>query len=215
MTRDIVFVHGTWSRSALWHQPHSDVTHEAEGWGFRVHQFKWSGILGGVEAPLHPALLPEGDPDEATNGADEPELLLWLDAGEKLVEFCRARGLERPHVLSHSHGRQVTIYALAKGQAFDTIVDISGPVRRDLERARRIGLSNVHRWVHYYDPVNDLTIREGQLFDGKVSGGLTDSHARENIDTSGSGHTGLLLDRELRARYKLWEQFGPEGAATL
>lgn len=216
MNRDIVFVHGTWGRPDLWHQPHSDVTREARGWGFNVYQFKWTGILGGVRALLKPvgapALLDVGDPDEAHLGADQPEILLWLDVGEKLRAELRAAGLVRPHVLSHSHARQGVIMAAAKGQRFDTWVDVSGPVRADMERAHRAALGNYRRLVHYYDPINDTTIRKGQLFDGAIDLGVQCPHAHENIDTTGSGHTGLLLEPELRRRYKLWEQFADQVA---
>lgn len=181
------------------------MTREATDRGLTVYEFLWSGILGGVR-PLLNGLLNDGDPDEARNGADQPELLLWLDAGEKLALFCQVNGLERPHVLSHSHGLQVVIYAAVRGQRFATAVSVSGPVRDDLRRARWIARDRIRRWVQFYDPVNDRTIRAGEAFDGHpgFAGVLPEG---ESIDTSGSGHSGLVIEPGLRERYKLWSYF--------
>jgi hypothetical protein len=203
---DLVLVHGTWSRAAPWHQRESDVTLEAQACGLAVYEFVWSGILGGVR-PLVKPLLDDGDPAEAKNGADTPELLLWLDAGEKLALFCQAHGLERPHVLSHSHGLQVVTYAAVKGQRFATAVSVSGPVRDDMRRARWIAKEGITRWVQFFDPINDATIREGEAFDGHpgFAGKLLEG---ESIETPGSGHSGLVLDPGLRERYLLWTYFG-------
>jgi hypothetical protein len=203
VTRDVLLVHGTWSRTALWHQPFGPLTRELVGRGFTVHQFKWTGILGGVRVLVDP-LLERGDADEGDNGADQPELLLWLDAGEKLALFCQARGLARPHVLSHSHGLQVVTYAAVKGQRFAAALSVAGPVRDDMQRARRIARDGIDTWIQFYDPINDPTIRAGEALDGHPGFTGPMPEAAININTAGSGHSGLLIDPALRERYELW-----------
>jgi hypothetical protein len=169
-----------------------------------VYDFRWSGVLAGVVTTL------PGDPAEAANGADEGALLPWLDAGEKLLLYLEVNALDHDPdlvVWSHSHGLQVVTFACIKGAQFKTAFSISGPIRRDMLRARRIAAARIGTWVQFADPTGtDKTIIEGQWHDGTwplraeftLPEGLT-------IDTPDSGHSGLVQDAALRARYRLWE----------
>jgi hypothetical protein len=162
-----------------------------------VDDFLWSGILGGVPTPL------PGDPDEKAIGADQGRLLSWLDAGEKLHLYCQVNHLDSPHIISHSHGLQVVIFASAKGQRFGTVISISGPTRRDMDRAMRAGMGNVEKWVQVVDPVSDMTIREGQAADGRLGWSYDiELPGAINIHTPGTGHSGMTLD------VKAWNDHG-------
>jgi hypothetical protein len=203
---NLVLGHGTWGRSQPWHLPGSALRAEAEGRGFTVYDFLWSGILAGV-----PTELP-GDPLESASGADEGTLLPWLDAGEKLVLQLKAWGLfDDPALccLSHSHMLQVGCFAVLRGARFQTWLSISGPIRRDMQRARRIARDGIGRWVQFADPaaLSDTTIVEGQLFDGGGQGPRTRLPEGSTVPTPGTGHSGLVNDPALRATYALWEQF--------
>jgi hypothetical protein len=202
--KDLVICHGTFGRGQPWHQPGAPLLVALEAHGFVVHDFLWSGILAGV-----PTTLP-GDPLEAKLGADDGELVPWLDAGEKLRLFCRLEGLEAPHLLSHSHGLQVGTFAAAKGQRFATWISISGPVRRDMLRARRAARGNVLRWVQVNDPTGkDRTILEGEAFDGEIGWHLTLPEADLNIQAPGRGHSGLTVDVAAWDALGLWEAVWP------
>lgn len=186
----LVLVHGTWGRAQPWHLEGSLLRQMAGDRGIPVLDFLWSGILAGV-----PTSLP-GDPLEAQNGADAGALLPWLDAGEKLLLACHYAGLSgRPiNVLSHSHGLQVVSYAAGRGLQIETAVSVSGPIRRDMQRARRIASPNIRHWVQYADPTGaDRTIVEGELFDGEpgIEFNLPEG---QTIFTPGTGHSGALMD---------------------
>lgn len=195
----LVLVHGTWGRADPWHLAGSELRGEAEAHGLAVHDFLWSGILGGV---IMPGIWPPEDPHERWS---TPRLAPWLEAGEKLGLFCRLRGLERPHVLSHSHGLQVVAYAAAKGQAFDTWISVAGPVRRDMQRVRRAARPNVRRWIQFVDPLDDQVIREGELFDGELDcRTYAIPEADGTVLTPASGHSGIVGSASARSSADLW-----------
>jgi len=173
---------------------------ELERRGFEVYDYLWSGILAGV-----PTTLP-GDPRESAWGADQGALLPWLDAGEKLRWYCQAQWLESPSVICHSHGLQVVTYAAARGQRFGTVLSLSGPVRRDLQRARRAARGNIGRWVQVTDPTGkDRTILEGEAFDGEVGWHLDLPEADLNLSAPGQGHSGLTVDVGAWEPLGLWQ----------
>jgi hypothetical protein len=182
---DLVLVHGTWGRASEWHRPGGAFRVAAGMHGFTVHDFLWSGVLAGVPTTL------EGDPDEAANGADDGRLLPWLDAGEKLRWYLTLAGLERPAVLSHSHGLQVVTFATWRGAQFATAVSISGPIRRDMLRARRHAAGCIGHWVQFADPQQDRTIHEGEWFDGDLDQPYALPEG-ETIETPGLGHSGFF-----------------------
>jgi hypothetical protein len=201
--RNLVLIHGTWGRAQPWHLPGSVLRDEAKARGFTVWDFLWSGLLAGV-----PTTLP-GDPAEATNGADQGLLLPWLDVGEKLVLFLQVNGLlGDPELVawSHSHGLQGLVFACIKGAQFKTAISISGPIRRDMQRARRSAMARIGKWVQFADSTGkDKTIIEGELFDGGLERATFTLPEGVTIDTPGSGHSGLVNDAVLRAQYRVWE----------
>lgn len=196
---NLVLIHGTWGRAQPWHLPGSVFHQAALARGFTIWDFLWSGILAGVLTKL------PGDPLEKASGADVGMLLPWLDAGEKLVLQLKTWGIfDDPdlRVFSHSHGLQVWTYACVKGAQCKTAVSVSGPVRDDVQRARRIAMARIGRWVQFADPTGaDKTIVEGEMFNGHL-GATFALPEGETIDTPGTGHHGLLVDAAALEQYK-------------
>lgn len=186
---------GTWSRHALWHQPGSPLWRALDTRGYQPIQFKWSGYCGGIPSPV---IVP---PD--TNDL-KGSLELWRSEGEKLLYFCKWLGLEAPKIISHSHMIQNIWFAAEAGQAFETVLDLSGPVREDMAWVRSRTRKHIGRLAHVYDPVGDLTIREGEAFDGHVGWTLALPEADFNIEAHGVGHSGLLNQFD----DKEWEDLG-------
>jgi pimeloyl-ACP methyl ester carboxylesterase len=200
MPPSVVVVHGTFGRSQGWHREGSPLWTALVDRGFRPIRFLWSGVLAGV-----PTLLSDCD-DELFGQA---QLLPWLCAGEKLELFCRVNGLERPHVVCHSHGLQVLSFAAALGQRFDTVLSLSGPIRGDMQAVRQAARPNINRLVHTFDPAGDRTIREGMWFDGRVSTSLELPEADLNIPARGYGHSGLTTAVTGWSELDLWDYFSP------
>jgi len=193
---DLLLIHGTWGRAASWHRPGGGFRVAAEQRGWTVHDFLWSGVLAGV-----PTKLP-GDPAEAANGADEGNLLPWLDAGEKLAMFLKFRGLDRPCVLTHSHGIQVVTFSTWRLAEYHHAVSISGPIRRDMQRARRYAKAHIASWTQFADDTgSDQTIIEGEWDDGEwpLKAAFTLPEG-ETILTPGLGHSGFFASPPWWAR---------------
>ncbi len=174
--------------------------------------FLWSGILAGLGTLEAKAIYGPGDPLEHTSGADAGKLQPWLDVGEKLVLQLKAWGIvDDPDLcfLSHSHMLQGGTFAVVCGARFKTWASISGPVRDDMQRARRIARDGVERWVQFADPavLSDRTIVEGEWFGGGGPVPQFDLPEGTTVTTPGSGHSGLLEDPDLRAKYGLWDVF--------
>ena len=201
--RPLLLVHGTWGRAQPWHLPGSPLRAEAEARGFTIYDFLWSGLLAGV-----PTELP-GDPLEAANGADHGMLLPWLDAGEKLhLSLPHVNLLEDPGLVAvtHSHGLQVLAFACVRGALFKTVLSVSGPVRRDMLRARRAAQARIGSWVRFADPTGtDRTILDGELFDGQFERAPFALPEGITVSTPGSGHSGLVNDVALREQFKFWD----------
>jgi pimeloyl-ACP methyl ester carboxylesterase len=208
--KPLVLVHGTWGRAAAWHRPGSEFRLEADQHGFACYDFLWSGVLAGV-----PTALP-GDPALADVGADVGMLLPWVDAAEKLLCWLEVNRTPEGIVLgacrdvtvcSHSHGLQVVALAAAQFQPFAVAVSVSGPIRRDMQRARRKAQGSIGAWIQFADPTGtDRTIIEGEMFDGTV-GAHFDLPEGRTIVTPGSGHSGVLTDPAIRKDCAFWEAF--------
>lgn len=200
MTTPILFCHGTYGRGARWHREGSPLWAAFVARGFTPLTFLWSGALAGVPTKLAA--------DPFTPYADG-KLLPWCSAGEKLRMFCQLHGLERPHVVSHSHGLQVVAFAAASGQRFATALSISGPPRLDMAPVRAIARPNIGRWIQTFDPdpASDPTIHEGMLFDGGVSLSLELPEGDLSLPVPEHGHSGLLERITTWTAMKLFDYF--------
>lgn len=201
----LILVPGTWNRGTAWHHSGSLLWNALEAHGFEVLEFKWSGYCGGVPDPV---IVPP-----VTDGL-RGELELWRSEGEKLALYCKAIGVERPWVLSHSHGLQLVMFAAAgttwlPPQFFDTVLSLSGPVRQDMALTRSQARPNIRKLIQVTDPVSDQTIREGEAFDGHVGWQYHLPEADVNIDAPGHGHSGLTTDPNSWATLGIWDHFAP------
>lgn len=204
MRPPVIVAHGTWAREALWYRPGSALWQACEEHDLLPIQFKWSGYTGGVPGPV---IVPP-DTDDLKGS-----LRLWQSEGEKLALFCQRLGLEAPHVISHSHALQVVAFAasgvggLCMAQRFGTVLSLSGPVRQDMARIRGFARSHIRRLVQVYDPERDLTIREGEAFDGEVGWHYALPEADVNVEARGHGHSGLTQDIAAWGALDLWRHF--------
>ena len=202
--RPLLLVHGTYGRSTGWHKPSSNLWTALESKGFTPIEFLWSGWCGGIPSPV----IVSPDTDDLKGS-----LRLWQSEGEKLALFCQRLGLEAPDVISHSHGLQIVAFAasgvggLCLAQTFGTVLSLSGPVRQDMAWVRDRAKSHIRRWVQVYDPVGDLTIREGEAFDGEVGWHYALPEADVNVEARGQGHSGLCTDVQAWGRLGLWQHF--------
>ncbi len=197
----IVLVHGTYGRAAPWHRPGSPLWRALEERGFTPIQFLWSGLCGGVPGPV---IVPPST-DEIKGSLE-----LWRSEGEKLAYFCRLMGLERPILLTHSHGLAVGVFAAVAGQKFSTFLSLSGPVRADMAFWRSRARPNIDRWVQATDPTgDDRTILEGEAFDGHVGWNLELPEADVNLSAPHQGHSGLTTDPNAWGPLGLWAQLDP------
>lgn len=198
----LILVPGTWSRGTAWHHPGSLLWTALEAHGFSVLEFKWSGYCGGVPSPV---IVPP-----ATDGV-RGALELWRSEGEKLALYCKVIGVERPNILSHSHGLQLVAFAAAgttflPPQPFATVLSLSGPVRHDMTLTRMQAAPNIAKWIQVTDPIDDTTIREGEGFDGHVGWNYHVPEAAVNIDAPGHGHSGLTTDLAAWESLGLWKE---------
>ena len=145
------------------------------------HPFVWSTALGGA--------LPFTTAD----------LKVWLAAGENLLHYvvpprCPEKRIlpEETAIVSHSHGLQPVLAAAAKGLKIAILVDVAGPVRKDMRRIAEAARPNIAQWVHIHAGRRDRMQLWGQLFDGRL--GVVRQHplADENIALADADHSEAL-----------------------
>lgn len=101
---------------------------------------------------------------------------------------------EETVVITHSHGLQVALYAAAMGLKIDRLIDVAGPVRKDMMDVAKTARPNIRRWLHLHSDFSDRMQWLGELFDGHF--GIVREHplADENDGVRKVGHGGLLRD---------------------
>lgn len=147
--------------------------------------FIWSTRLGGV-------------------GFGDDDRLGWKAAGVNLFAYvvpprCPDRQVPpiETIIITHSHGLQVALYAAAEGLKIDTLIDVAGPVRRDMAYIARTARQNIRFWAHLVGGKRDLWQVAGALFDGHL--GIVREHplADTNTRVPGAWHGGPLRDPAL------------------
>lgn len=132
-------------------------------------------------------------------GFGDDDLLGWKAAGINLFYYVvpplyPALWLapRETVVISHSHGLQPTLWAAAEGLRINLLIDVAGPVRKDMlpvaERAR----PNIGRWVHIHAGRRDWWQVWGGLFDGHL--GVVREHplADLNLPVPAADHGDVL-----------------------
>jgi len=191
----LILVHGTWARAAAWHLPGSPFRNECQRLGYVVYDFLWSGVLGGLGTLESHLIYGHGDPSLKTVGADDGRLLPWYDAGYGLADCVTdiiAAHMVEPCVVSHSHGLQVVAFSCHAGASYNVALSVSGPIRQDMQRARRYAMERIKTWTQFADPnvAEDSTILAGEFFGGGDA--TTILPEGTTIPTVGAGHSGLF-----------------------
>jgi hypothetical protein len=209
MSTPILILFGTWGRAQQWYKPNSPLWTALEARGFSPIVCPWSGFLGGYH---HPIIVPPASDIRGT-------LELWRSEAEKAALFCKTIGLERPHVISHSHAINLVAFAAAgtdftPPQPFATVLSISGPIRQDMAFTRAQAKLNIQKWIQVTDPKDDHTIRQGEFLDGHIGWNYHLPEADVNIDAPGWGHSRLTVEIEPAwTDLGLWRELVPETPA--
>lgn len=159
---------------------------------FRPDPFFWSTDLDGVNLlTLFRSRIKDHDD--------------WEAGGKALQYYAESAEPGGVNIISHSHGRQVVLYAAANGLKIKTWIDVSGPVREDtLEIAVR-ARSNIQHMIHIYSKCDWVQIL-GNLFDGKIGVTVRCPMTGANLVLPHRyGHSGLLYTPE---GLRLWNVVG-------
>lgn len=119
------------------------------------------------------------------------------------VDPSRAPKAEDVHIISHSHGRQVVLFAAALGLKIGTWVDVCGPVRDDMVETQRVARANIGKHLHVHGNIDDYWQILGQFGDVNMLR-REDPLADVNVAIDG-GHTCLLNDQ---AQFPSWSSLG-------
>lgn len=190
MTTPVVLVAGTWGLDDSWWRAGSPlrVALEAKGLPVVTPDYKWTGEVGGTDIPR---ILYPPDPEEPWH---DRKLTPWVIAGRALLAHCRAYAPGPVHLITHSHGLQVGIFACAFGLHVETFLSISGPIRADMAAPRAAARSNIRSWIQTFDPdpAGDPIIRAGELGAGGRPHALELPEGDLSLPMPGHGHSGLL-----------------------
>lgn len=91
----------------------------------------------------------------------------WLSGGAALKYYLETIPLDNRNIISHSHGRQVVLYALQRGLKINRWLDISGPIREDMDHHTIEVHGNFDSMMHIYSNWDWIQIL-GSLFDNNV-----------------------------------------------
>ena len=179
-----ILISGTWGlESDLWWKVASPFWQTAKHRGLDLaapdDPFTWTTALEGVK----------GDNRE------------WIVAASALRWFCKAKGIEKPNIVAHSHGGQLPLLATEHGLEIGTLVTVATPVRDDV-LGHLVG-RRIHRWVHIHTGAGDRMQLLGELGDGEISARRKMPGA-ENIYEPDQTHSGLL-DADLWTARRWWE----------
>lgn len=165
-----------------------DVVFTPEG-----QPFIWSTDLGGV-------------------GFGKDDHAVWSSAGMNLFWYCvpplcpeKRIPPNELAVITHSHGLQVALYAAAAGLKIRVLIDVSGPVRKDMRSVAKKARPNIYFWDHVHSDASDRWQWIGSMFDGHL--GIVRQHPLADVNTMipHAGHTGTLEQPEL---FKVWNEEG-------
>lgn len=191
-----ILVAGTWEyeRPGEWVTPESPFVAFLKQQGIDPcfadgRPFQWSTDLGGV-------------------GFGDRDLNAWRSAGVNLLAYavpplCPEMRIPSSELilLTHSHGLQVALSACARGLKCSMLVDIAGPVRRDMADVAAQARPNIGRWVHVFSDGSDRWQWFGELGDGRwwdwfKGDRIARAHPLADVNdcVPGVGHSTLVRD---------------------
>jgi hypothetical protein len=124
----------------------------------------------------------------------------WRVGGDFLADDLAEMPYEDRNIISHSHGLQPVIFA-ARQVPIRRLIDVCGPVRKDMDGACASAKKNIGYWVHVASKGGDRMQYLGEAFDGMFGWVREYPRAHDNIVIEGIGHSGLLYDERL---FPLW-----------
>lgn len=153
-----------------------------------ARRYVWSTELGGL-------------------GFGDSDLKGWRAAGRHLYDYyvpplaphC-APPVDDLVIVSHSHGRQVVRFALQNGLRAHTVIFVSGPVRKDVDRATPDAYAHVGHVIELNGGKADRMQWLGSLFDGHFGIRRTDKAASVHTTYKDAGHSDLLTNPAFYSR---------------
>jgi len=118
------------------------------------------------------------------------------------------------HVIAHSHGGSVALYAAAAGLKIQTLLTVATPVRRDLRSVIDAARPNIAYWAHVHSDCSDWWQVLGEAFDGRLGIYRAMAQADLNIKIPQAGHSALLHDPRYRDEWTRWRDllaYRPQG----
>ncbi|NBV25133.1 MAG: hypothetical protein EBS05_24835 [Proteobacteria bacterium] len=102
---------------------------------------------------------------------------------------------EQTTLLTHSHGIQVALLAAAQGLKIQTLIDVCGPVRRDIDRRLTAAArANIGYWWHIHADRSDWWQVLGSVNDGALGLQRQQPRADLNQRIPRAGHSRILRD---------------------
>lgn len=156
----VMLVQGTWSRDADWWVDKPGTFAEAVRLAGHTlingRPFYWDTELGGI-----------GFGGKDLWGWEAAGLHLWdrLDPPGCGKKACRVSATDLC-IIAHSHGRQIVKFATHLGLAAAKVILVSGPVRRDVDRATPMSRARIGELVCINGGLKDRWQICGSLFDG-------------------------------------------------
>lgn len=130
----------------------------------------------------------------------------WVAGGSALFSYLasplhpewRIPG-DRTHVIAHSHGGQVALYAASFGLKINVLITVGTPVVKGMEPVIQQARPNIKRWLHLRSRRDWVQIL-GALFDGRL-GFYRDMPLADWNDEMPKGHSDILRDP---AQFRAW-----------
>lgn len=200
-------VPGTWawngSSAGQWYDPHSL-------WSVAMRQrgFEHQHLLIGDPRPFVWSTDINGQQFWRRWFGFAPKVNDWQAAGHNLYAYCvpavapdRRVPSSHLHVIAHSHGLQVVLFACADGLKINTLVSVGSPVRADLLDVARRARPNIRFWWHFHSDATDRWQWLGETGDGKWQWpwavDRTHPFADQNVGLPGVGHSNILHDTRI------------------
>jgi hypothetical protein len=174
----------------------------------RSEPFVWSTGLSGTEFWLRWFARFGLDPQ-----ADHEH---WHAGGSAYRWYLEALPVCQRVTISYSYGTYPALYAAAQGLQIPVLVDVSGPIRRDMEIVIALARPNIGRWLYLYDPRDPIKDIAG-IGDGYVDIGCGQPHADRNCALPDAGHGGFLHDAAIIASWPArgWLDYIREGVSEV
>lgn len=192
---------GTWgwngSSDGQWHDPSSPWSAYMRGQGFEH-------LRGPDRRPFVWTTDVNGEQFWRRWFGKKPKINDWQAGGHNLFAWLvpplapdRRQPPERTHLIAHSHGLQLVLFACADGLKVNTLISIGSPVRADMLEVARRARPNIGYWLHLHSDCSDRMQWLGELGDGALRIARAHPYADVNHALPKVGHSRILNDSHL------------------